>query len=40
MVDTELLSSLIDQVELRIQMMTTQIHLGELEVAQSIDEIR
>lgn len=40
MVDTELLRSLIDQVELRIQMIRTQIHLGELEVAKSIDDIR
>lgn len=40
MVDTELLQSLIDQVELRIQMIRTQIQLGELEIANSIEDIR
>lgn len=40
MVDTDLLTSLIDQVELRIQMIQTKIHLGELELPKSPDEIR
>lgn len=40
MVDTELLKSLIDQVELRIQMISTLLHLGELEVAKGLEDMR
>ena len=39
MVDTELLTSLIDQVDLRMQMIKTQMNSGELELAKTFDEI-
>ena len=40
MVDTELLKSLMHQVELRIEMLQIQINSGELELPRDIDNIR
>lgn len=39
MVDIELLRSLIDQVQLRICMIQTQMHLGELDLAKDVKMI-